>query len=84
MVACGHTIGAAVALDALRGIPARNHDGDAALLVGRSAELPLAVGVLLKAETGRLSPSIMLIGVRSSLTCLTMASRPSRVRVRAS
>ena len=36
--------GALVALDALGLVPVRNHNGDAALLVLRGAELPLAVG----------------------------------------
>ena len=46
-------IGALVALDALGLVPVRNHDGNAALLVLRGAELPLAVDVLLERGDGQ-------------------------------
>ena len=46
-------VGAAVALDALGLIPVRDLDAHAALLVGRGAQLPLAVGVVHEDRDGQ-------------------------------
>ena len=65
-------IGALVALDALVGVPMRNHDGDAALLEGGSAGDDWPSSWPTNADTGRESPSMSSMGSMMALTCLAM------------
>ena len=72
MVACGQTVGALVALDALCGIPRRERRRPRRASHRRrrpARTVPSTWST--KAETGRLSPSILPTGSRISLTILT-------------
>ena len=59
--------GAVVALDALLGIPLRDGDGDAALLVGGGAQLKGAVGVVDEGGHGQAVAVHLVDGIEDGL-----------------